>query len=292
MSCRPTPGRRDYSELLSEIYNPDKLARDPRTTLFLEAGKRLLRDLLRDADGPAGIGERPPFEEVLAWLTRRSVVEEACRAWQASGGEAAGACPTEAAYRYRWHTQSDYLRDLVITALAPRMEHPEEVGCASGVIDAVRAGERLADAIGEIAATEVRALSDDPAFRLQMVFQATLAHDDRVAYALHLIDKANVEAWTEFARQSYGKLGLAPRKDVDFRQLGCALHAAGQGIMFRAMLAPRSGPASPDAPAELLALIAKALIIATADRGDGKTIDEILDQVIRRSYPDQQANDS
>ena len=73
----------------------------------------------------------------------------------------------------------------------------------------------------------------------RLIFQAALAPDPRVADARRRIDQANVDAWTEFARDSYARLGLTPRD-------------------------------------ELLSLIAKALLIATADPGDGETLDEFL----------------
>lgn len=279
----PSPDRTsDLTELLSEVYDLDRQANDLRTKAFLEAGERLLRnDLLRDAGKPADAKGRPPFEEVLAWLSRRRIVTEARRAWKPNG-KARGSGPTESAFRYRWRSQVGYLRDLAIWALSPRMQRPGQIEHASEIIDAVQGGGlRLPDAIGEITAKEVQSLKEDQAFRLQMIFQATLAHDPLVADALRRIDEANVAAWTEFARQSYAKLGLTLREGTDFRQLGCALHAAGEGVMFRAMLAPRAGHAPP-APGELLGLIAKALVIATADPGDGKTLDEILNQFVQQ----------
>ena len=284
---RPSARRsRIRTENLSEISDP-RFANDPQTIDFLEAGERLLRnDLLGDAGESGKVNARPPFEEVLAWLTRDRVVREARRARCDSGDEDADAGLTVAALRYRWASHVGYLRDLVISMLTPRMERPTEIGYASAIIDAVRRRRRrLPDAIDEIAATEVQALREDRGFRLQMIFQTTLAHDGRVAAALSDIDQANVEGWTEFARQSYAKLGLAPRPGIDFAQLGCALEAAGEGVMIRSMLAP-TADRNPPAPAELLALIAKALVIATADAGDGMTLDELLDRFARQRLPE------
>jgi hypothetical protein len=282
MSRSPTRPQQDLTELLSEVYDADRQANNPRTRDFLEAGQRLLRrDLARDAGQPADAKGRPPFEEVLAWLSRRRVVSEALRSWQPDAEKPRDSGPTEAAYRYRWRTQAGYLRDLVIWALSPRMRRPEQVDRADEVIDAVQAGRLgFSDAIGKIAAAEVEDLADDPAFRLQLVFQATLAHDPQVHDALCRVDKTNVDAWTEFVERSYAKLGLTPRPGVTFAQLGSALHAVGEGVMFRAIL-NRPGQKTP-APAELLNLIATALIIATADAGDGKTLHETLNELAER----------
>jgi len=281
-SAHPSP--QDLTELLSEVYDADRMANNPRTRDFLEAGERLLHtDLVRDAGRAAATKGRPPFEEVLAWLSRRRVVTEALRASKPDPSKPRDAGPTEAAYRYRWRTQAGYLRDLAIWALSPRMRRPKEIQYADGIIDAVRDDDRaLPAAIGEITATEVQALKGDPAFRLQMIFQATLAHDAQVADALYRIDKAHVDAWTEFARRSYAKLGLQLRKGIDFAQLGCALHAAGEGVMFRAMLSPRPDH-TPPAPAELLNLIAKALVAATADTGDDMTLEDVLNDFVERN---------
>jgi hypothetical protein len=283
MTSSPSRPPQDLTELLSEVYDADRLANNPRTMDFLEAGARILREgFARDAGQPPGGTRRPPFEEVLAWLSRRRIVTEALRAWKPDTSKARDSGPSESAYRYRWRTQAGYLRDLVIWALSPRMQDPDQINYASQIIDQVQGGERqLPEAIGAITSKEVQDLQEDPAFRLQMVFQATLAHDPHVADALHRIDETHVDAWTQFACQSYAKLGLTRRKDIDPKLLGCALQAAGEGVMFRAMLPSRPQHATPS-PAELLSLIAKALVIATADPGDGKTLDDILNELVER----------
>ena len=108
------------------------------------------------------------------------VVTEALRASKPDPSKPRDA-PTEAAYRYRWRTQAGYLRDLVIWALSPRMRRPKEIQYADLIIDAVRDGDReMSSAIDEITATEVQALKGDPAFRLQMIFQAALAMTPRL----------------------------------------------------------------------------------------------------------------
>ena len=281
---------RDLTELLSEIYNVDRQAENPLTREFLEAGEGLLyKELTRDAGRPIESGgesadsrEWQPFEEVLGWLSRSRVVEEAQRRWTPDASRRKDRGPTDAAIRHRWKRHAGYLRDLTIWALAPRMKRPRQIGYADEIIDRVRCGEHeLPAAIHDITSEEIRALKEDKAFRLQLAFQATLAHDPRVADALQRIDAANVNAWSEFAERSYRKLGLSLRKDMTFTLLGCALHTAGEGAMFRAMLPKRKNHAPPD-PADLLNLIAKALVLASIDTGDGETLDEILDKFVKR----------
>src|SRR5437899_11988224 len=98
----------DLSDLLSEVRHADVLANDPCTREFLQAGERLLHDILaRDAEGTLGRG-RVPFDELLACVSRRLVVDEAERSWTGPDGKAGK--PTESAFRYRWNTQAGDLR--------------------------------------------------------------------------------------------------------------------------------------------------------------------------------------
>ncbi len=71
-----------------------------------QAGERLLHDILaRDAEETPGRA-RVPFDELLACVSRRQVVDEAERSWTGPGGKTGG--PTESAFRYRWNTQAGF----------------------------------------------------------------------------------------------------------------------------------------------------------------------------------------
>jgi hypothetical protein len=71
----------DLSDLLSEVRHADVLANDPCTREFLQAGERLLHDILARDTGEVPGRARAPFYEVLACVSRRQVVEEAEGAW-------------------------------------------------------------------------------------------------------------------------------------------------------------------------------------------------------------------
>jgi hypothetical protein len=113
---------------------------------------------------------------------------------------------------------------------------------------------------------------------LQMIFQAILAHDDQVAHALRRVDNTNVDAWKEFYADAFGRLGLRLRPDVSLDDLAHALQAAGEGVVFRALL-PASNqipasvqPLDPGKPTSLLAKIAMAIIVAFTDPGNGEPL--------------------
>jgi hypothetical protein len=267
-------------DLLSEVWHADTQATNPRTREFLEAGQELLHSgLARDPDeqpAPRGGRSRAPFDELLAWVSRRRVVDQARRRHpQGENGE-----PSESAYRYRWRTQTGYLRDLVVYALRPRMASPEETEKAARVLFQE---ESLDKAIDRIAYDEVLSLNKDKAFRLQMVFQAILSDDDRVANALRRIDETNFEAWKTFYKQALDHLGMKLRPDVSLDDFAYALQAAGEGVVFRSLLPVRSDciPAAraidhKNKTSRPLALIAMSLLVAFADPGDGKCLREAV----------------
>ena len=163
------------------------------------------------------------------------------------------------------------------------MATPKETAKAK---DVLFKGQPLDKAIDQIAYDEVRDLNEDPAFRLQMVFQAILAHDDYVANALRRIDKTNFETWREFYQETLNQLGIKLRPDVSLDDFAYALQAAGEGVVFRSLL-PVKSETSPAALAidhknktsRPLALIAMALLVAFADPGDGKPLREIICQL-------------
>jgi hypothetical protein len=267
-------------DLLSEVWHADTLADNPRTREFLDAGQELLRSGLARSSGqppdPESGKAKAPFDELLAWVSRRKVVDHAVHRHAGDKGDQ----PTESAYRYRWRTQAGYLRDLVIYALRPRMATPKETAKAK---DALFKGQPLDQAIDQIAYDEVRDLNEDPAFRLQMVFQAILAHDDHVANALRRIDKTNFETWRDFYTETLRQLGIKLRPDVTVDDFAYALQAAGEGVVFRSLLPVKSEtiPAAlaidhKNKTSRPLSLIAMALLVAFADPGDGRPLREVV----------------
>jgi hypothetical protein len=275
----------DLSDLLSEVRHADVLANDPCTREFLQAGERLLHDVLvRDAEDRPGRA-RVPFDELLACVSRRQVVDEAEGSWTGPGGKAGKL--TESAFRYRWNTQAGFLRDLAIYSLRSRLTSPGQSGKAASFLfgnDTDGGPGDFDEKVDQIAYDEVLNLKNDKSFRLQMIFQAILAHDDQVANALRRIDNAHVEAWKNFYADAFGRLGLRLRPDVSFDDLAHALHAAGEGVVFRALLPettqvpPSARPLDHHKPTSLLAKIAMAIIVAFTDPGDG----EPLRHVVRR----------
>jgi hypothetical protein len=269
----------DLSDLLSEVRHADMLANDSCTREFLQAGERLLHDVLvRDAEARPGRG-RVPFDELLACVSRRQVVEEAEGAWTGPDGKAGK--PTESAFRYRWSTQAGFLRDLAIYSLRSRLTSPGQSGKAASFLfgnDTDAGPGAFDEKVDQIAYDEVLNLKNDKSFRLQMIFQAILAHDDQVANALRRIDNAHVEAWKDFYADAFGRLGLRLRPDVSFDDLAHALNAAGEGVVFRALLpetkqVPLSArPLDHHKPTSLLAKIAMAIIVAFTDPGDGEPL--------------------
>jgi hypothetical protein len=267
-------------DLLSEIRPGGDLANDSLTREFLDAGQELLQSGLVQGPGrhPGPKYGRPkdPLGQFLAWVSRQHVVDHAVSRHRKDEHSR----PSVSAFRYRWESQTGYLRDLITYALRSRMATPRETAKAKDVLFKV---QPLDQAIDRIAYDEVRDLNEDPAFRLQMVFQATLAHDDQVAYTLHRIDTTNFETWRDFYQEALERLGLRLRPDVNLDDFAYALQAAGEGVVFRSLL-PIKGKADPAALAldraaktsRPLSLIAMALLVAFTDAGDGRPLREVV----------------
>jgi hypothetical protein len=287
----------DLWDMLSDAWHIDAAANNPRAQEFLNAGTELLQHgLARDADDPPNVKRwrfRAPFDELLAWVSRRRVVEHAARTW--GPGSKSDSRPTEAAFRYRWRTQTSYLRDLAIYALTARTERPQQAKKAAEVLFTKngRLAKPLDQAINEIAYDEVQDLKGDKSFRLQMVFQAILSHDERIADALRLVDRTNVNTWKDLYEFALNILDLQLRPDVTLDDFAYALQAAGEGVVFRALL-----PAGSDCPdsalpldhktrtSPLLALIATGLIVAFVDPGDGKKLRDIARELTAPAIQD------
>ena len=88
----PENSPEDLSDLLSEVRRADA-ANDPCTREFLQAGERLLHDILARDTGEIPGRARAPFYELLACVSRRQVVDEAEGSWTGQGGTAGK--PTE-----------------------------------------------------------------------------------------------------------------------------------------------------------------------------------------------------
>lgn len=261
-----------YKELPDLLHNPE-LATDPVALEFLDAGTRLLhRDLLNDT--PLAPSEVDLVQAgLLRAITRQRVIDEAAPALHASAATREEAGNLEWAFRRRWEPKENYLVDLVVFSLGPRTATPEEIDVARKIL---HSGVPLSEVIDRIAYHVVSSLRKNPAFRLQMIFQATLAKDYRVAYVLHKVDERNVNAWREFYDEAIRHFGLRLKPEVELDHFAYALHTAGEGVVFRALLRNRGDrpvpPLDPERRTSSLAPIAKAIIaefLEPADPGGG-----------------------
>lgn len=265
-----------------EVRRANRLAGDPRTRDFLEAGRRLLHRVLvrRDDSAPEASSGEPeaPLDELLAWVSRRRVVVEAGRG--SAGDETK---PTESAYKHRWKVQTAYLRDLVVYALRSRTATPVVTEEARELLSSTRHRElRFDEMIERIACSEFLDLVNDPAFRLQLVFQATLVHDDQIATVLDHIDHTNVTAWRDFYEAAIVQLGLQLRPGLSVTDLSECLHAAAWGSVFRALRSPGSAQDREKQKSQF-AMHAMSIIVAFVDSGDRKSLPQLVRDLPVRS---------
>jgi hypothetical protein len=212
-----------FDDLFSDVMLMD----DPRMTdRFIMAGAELLRvDFNGDVSAP------------LCWLSRRRVSTQALRMW-----DGRGRAPSEATFRYRWRRQAAYHRDLVLVMLLERMDPRQGIAYGESVLDEVRSlSVAAADGIARIVCEQARILSEEDGYRLQLVFAATLATDERIAEALRRINRSHAEAWARFWGRALATGAIKVRAGLGSDDLAAILCAAIDRIARSRIEDPRTG---------------------------------------------------
>lgn len=267
-----SPEHEDLSQLLSEI--PEELA-DQQAEGFLLAGERLL---LQQMGLDGAVKARAPFKEVLAGISRRRVVSEAQR-------DEARSSLTEGGLRHRWKTMSAYLSDLIhfaLRSLLLKVQHPaqmHELRSAVAEIPTVKMVE-------QIAFEEVAATYQNPAFRLQVAFQALFPDDEVVVRALRQVDRRQVDGWRDLYSGILEDRGLRLRPGTTVEDLTLALHLAGKAVSFRAVLPDGQGrdryakAIDHENRTTFLSQLALAILVGFIDPGDGRTLHQAASAVL------------
>jgi hypothetical protein len=258
----------------------ERLATDILTIAYLEAGRRLFERLVTGRPAadqrrrPAGEGEHT--RPTLRWLTREVLFEEVRQ-----GPEHLPRRPTPGTFRDRWRTKGDFTADLVAYLLWPQhREVPaaERTRAATPAL-ADRTGS-LATAIEEVAYRD-QVLTVEPryagSFRARVALQPLAAHDDTIASGLSQVYEHRQEVWRTVCQETLDGRGYRLRPDVNTDMLAVALTAAAEGLGLRAMAEGPDRTIDHDRRTSLLGTIATALAVACIDRGDGRTLREVLD---------------
>jgi hypothetical protein len=251
--------------------NPEATRRfvnHPLTHAYLEAGTRLVEREFEAAD-PDGPLVRP-FES----LRREKVIAEL-----ANGRRELPLKGTVGSFRDRWDPFAGYVSDLARFMLRMRPQGP-----VNTLVD--QATEALADgdfaaAVHEVAYRDMVMAATSVPLRFRFMATTLVAQDDSVAEATTGVYRDLTQAWKRLCDDVFAARGLTLRPGVTTTDLATILVAVNEGLAVRVANDPDCVVRDDRTRRGLLGQAALALFAAFVDTGDGRTLDEVAEQVAR-----------
>jgi hypothetical protein len=238
-----------------------RLANSPETREFLDAGVRLLGDVL----GTHGEAEDLPF---IRWISMDAVISEA----------SPDLVPSEGKFRDRWLSLSDYHLDLLSYILWSQhlVGHREVVDAAESLL----ANGNLVEAVQRVAYEELKLMLPNAPERFVLLSMGVgMLDEDGQTVASHFYAMAN-EAWSGVYQRALERRGLKLRPDVSIDEFTNVLTALANGISLRAVGEHGAGVIDHDAKESLLGKAALMIAAACIDPGDGLGLEEAAGMVL------------
>jgi hypothetical protein len=247
-----------------------RLANDPLTRAYLEAGVRILR---HEVDMAHTGTDDDRFLRPLATLTRETVIAEV-----AKGRAELPRHGTVGSFRDRWKYFPEYVADLARYTL--REHHMKD-----DQLLAEDAGAALSDGdfpglVHEIAfrRTLIALKSATSRFRYSAV--ALAAQDPRLHEAMASVYAGVTDIWDELIERWLSTRGLTLRPGVSTRDLATMLTAINEGLTIRITSDPGSALLDHERRRGLLGTAALALFAGCVDTGDHATLEELVAQIV------------
>jgi len=228
-----------------------------------------------DRDGQnANRHQTMPLE---SWLSRPAVMHEYERG--------NGSLPRQGditLLRDRWDPHCNYIADLLSYGL---WSHHSSLRIAqeSAAIDSLMRATDLAGAVHRAAYLHMRSALGTPAFRLRLFATALSERAPQIRTALTETYSLVTGTWSDIYGRILKSRNLRLRPGVSLEEITILLTAADQGLMMRTLIDPNERIIDHERHRSLLGNLALALIIAYVDAGDGRSIEEMLDLLIRKS---------
>lgn len=251
-----------------------RLANHPLTKEYLDAGMRLLSEQFNavhaEADDEAWRRPSPFF----SWLSEQKVIDEVSRAGRQRGNQGT--------FSDRWPYRDFYVEDLLTYSLW--VEHWGETDAiAREAILKLSGQSSLAGTIHEAAYRVSSAKLANQHTRLFMIATAIADRYPELKNNMREIFRAADTQWLPVYETLFRVNGLTLRPDVTFQDIADILEALAGGLAVFAVCDPDSHFLGHDTRTSLLGKAAIGLLMAFADTGDGKTLDEAIDQVAANS---------
>jgi hypothetical protein len=247
-----------------------RLANDPATREYLEAGIRLMSAQFKEerhgnGDGGTEQSERRPFFD---WLSQSMIVKEVSRGRLGLKGNVG-------TLRDRWPYHPHYIEDLLSYALWSR-HYAMHVATAEESRDLLATAPDLVEAIHLVAYRDLCVLLDSPAFRVSLIAAATADRDVVVRRAITESYRLVGQSWSALYEATLTARGLRLRSGVTLADLTDILTALAEGIGMRMLADPDAQLVDHERQQSLLGKAALAIAAACIDTGDGKSLEELL----------------
>jgi hypothetical protein len=250
-----------------------RLANHPLTREYLDAGLRLLSEqfgAMPDEPDDELWHSASPF---FSWLSEQKVIDEVSRIGRQKG--------SQGTFSDRWPYRDFYIEDLLHYSLwlAHWAENANMAREASRELSVQRS---LAGTIHEMAYRISCAKLVNKSARLLMITTAIADRYPELKHKIGEIYRIVDELWIPVYERLYEVNGLTLRPGITHQDVTDILSAVSGGLAIHAVCDSQQRFVDHDARRSLLGKAAIGLLMAFADTGDGKTLDEAIDTVAGR----------
>lgn len=243
-----------------------RLANDPATRRFLDAGLRLIADELGVGRYKARIQDSEMV--FFHWVKVPSVVKEASHEGKA----------TPWMHRDRWKTRDDFVKDLMAYVLWS--QHWTDHTKISQHSSSLLTGDHdIVDAIKQVAYDDLDSLLVDAAPRISLVITAIAARDEAARKERAKLYATTHREWAKLYADTLAARGWKLRPDVTIDQFTDILTAVAEGLALRSIGDPDAKVIDHQTKESLLGKAALAMAAACLDPGDGRPLEEIVRRI-------------
>jgi hypothetical protein len=275
----PAPGGpdEDLSSVLGRLMTSStrkteagrrRLANDPLTREYLEAGMRLLASqLLPGPKSESDELERPFFD----WVSRRAVIAEVPNG--ASGWKGG-----EGTLRDRWPFHADYVEDLLSYVVHCRHWHDHVLVAGDAKEQLVNSSDFPA-AVHETAYADLEAIFHSAANPIQLIATAVAAKDPVARNAVLGMYDMVTAVWRELYKHVLDAKGLKLRPGLSLEDFTYILTATADGLAMRLIVEPEGRILDRERRTSLLGTAALAMFLACVDHvDDGQSLEDLARQ--------------
>lgn len=250
----------------------NRCANDDVTRAFLDAAMSLTDDLFAapkmSMDNEDGEESRPTMKFLAAKqvLARAQILTPSIS-------------PTIGKFRNRWTAQRFFVADFISYALMAR-HWSLHMALSDSAKSLLTEEKNFVSAVHEVAYQDLLLVLELPAYRFQLLAAASAKSDPVVSEALgHMYQTLN-EAWCELYTAVFDHYGFRFRADWSIEQFNIVMQSTAEGLGLR-LLADTGEPIVDHATrTSILGKTALALFVAFVDTGDGRSLEEMADNVL------------